>query len=109
MYQPMSPVVRRQTLWSLKQAAEEAPSLAALQARIRASAACLEAVTPLIPIPLRGLVQSGPLENGEWCLLVKSSAAATKLRQLLPTMVKELTRKGHEVTGIRIKIQALGR
>ncbi|MFP5467697.1 MAG: DciA family protein [Gammaproteobacteria bacterium] len=105
----MSPTVRRQTLWSLKQAADEAPSLAALQERIRASAACLEAVRPLIPSPLRGLVQSGPLQDGEWCLLVKSPAAATKIRQLLPTMVRELTRKGHEVTGIRVKIQALGR
>lgn len=109
MGQPMSPIVRRQTLWSLKQAADEAPSLAALQERIRASAACLEAVNPLIPASLRGLVQSGPLQEGQWCLLVKSSAAATKIRQLLPTMVRELNRKGHEVTGIRIKIQALGR
>lgn len=78
--------------------------MAALQQRIRQSQACLEAVRVIIPIGLRRLVQAGPIEEGEWCLLVQSVAAATKLRQLVPAMTKELNSRGYQITGIRLKI-----
>ena len=92
-------------VFSLEQAVGEEPTLALLQERIRASKKCLEAVTALIPVPLRSQVQPGPLENGEWCLLVSSAAASTKLRQLVPSMRQRLRQSGMEVTSIRLKIQ----
>lgn len=100
----MNSIVRRQSVWSLQQAAGEAPSLAALQQRIRASQTCLEIVRPLVPIGLRRLIQAGPLQDGEWCLLVQSTAAATKLRLLVPTMLQELNAQNLQITGIRVKI-----
>mgnify|MGYP006187435673 CR=1 FL=1 len=71
---------------SLEQAVGAAPSLAALQERIRASALCLNQVRHLIPASLQRQVQAGPIEDGEWCLLVGNAAASTKLRQLLPAL-----------------------
>jgi hypothetical protein len=92
-------------VFSLEQAVGEEPTLALLQERIRASRSCLDAITPLIPMPLRSQVQPGPLENGEWCLLVSSASASTKLRQLLPSMQQRLVQNGMEITSIRLKIQ----
>ncbi|MBT9554049.1 MAG: DUF721 domain-containing protein [Hydrogenophaga sp.] len=91
--------------FSLEQAVGAAPSLAALQERIRASTHCLNQVRHLIPVPLQRQVQAGPIEDGEWCLLVGSGAASTKLRQLLPALQQELTQNGAQVTSIRLKIQ----
>jgi hypothetical protein len=84
-------------VFSLEQAVGEEPTLALLQERIRASRNCLEAVT--------AQVQPGPLADGEWCLLVSSAAASTKLRQLLPSMRQRLAQNGMEITSIRLKIQ----
>lgn len=90
---------------SLEQAVSSAPSLAALQERIRESQRCLEQVKLLIPHTLRQHVKAGPIENTEWCLLVTSAAASTKLRQLLPTMLQVLKQKDLQVSAIRIKVQ----
>jgi hypothetical protein len=92
-------------VFSLEQAVGAAPTLAALQARIRASSACLDAVRHLIPASLHKQVKAGPLTDGEWCLLVSSSSASTKLRQLLPAIQKQLDEHGGQVTSVRLKIQ----
>ncbi len=96
-------------MFSLEQAVGAAPSLAALQERIQASSQCLNQVRHLIPAPLQRQVQAGPIDGGEWCLLVGSAAASTKLRQLLPALQQELTQNGAQVTSIRLKIQMQGR
>lgn len=90
---------------SLEQAVGEAPSLAALQERIRVSQQCLQLVRPLIPSTLRQHVKAGPIQDNEWCILVGSAAASTKLRQLLPSMLLVLTQSGAQVNAIRIKVQ----
>jgi hypothetical protein len=95
--------------FSLEQAAGAAPSLAALRERIRTSSHCLNQVRHLIPATLQRQVQAGPIEDGEWCLLVGSAAASTKLRQLLPALQQELKQNGAQVTSIRLKIQTPGR
>lgn len=94
---------------SLEQAVGAAPTLAALQERIKESRWCLDQVQHLIPSSLRPHVQPGPLQDQEWCLLVKSAAASTKLRQLLPTLQQTLTQRGAQVNAIRIKVQTSGR
>jgi len=96
---------QRHTMLSLEQAVGEAPSLAALQERIRASQHCLNTVRPLIPATLRQHVKAGPIQDNEWCLLVSSAAASTKMRQLLPAMQQVLTQNGAQVNAIRIKVQ----
>ena len=101
----VTPAHRRRHAISLLQAAEESPSLAQLTERIQASSARLKAVRALLPAALRAGVLAGPLEEGQWCLLVGSNAAAAKLRQLLPDLQQHLLAKGLPVTGIRIRVQ----
>lgn len=102
---PMSSIFRTSNFFSLEQAAGAAPHLAALTERIRASQRCLADVEHLIPGPMRRHVKAGPIEEGEWCILVGNAAASTKIRQLLPVIQKTLAQKGAQVTSIRIKVQ----
>ncbi|WP_372657690.1 DciA family protein [Hydrogenophaga sp.] len=96
---------RRHQMQSVTQALGGAPTLAALQERIRESRHCMDLVEHLIPAALRRHVTPGPIQENEWCLLVRSTAASTKLRQLLPSLRQELTQKGAQVNAIRIKVQ----
>jgi hypothetical protein len=94
---------------SLEQAVDAAPSLAALQQRIRDSQRNLELVKHLFPASLRPHVKAGPIQDDEWCLLVTNAAASTKLRQLIPALQQLLAQNGAQVSAIRIKVQARGR
>ena len=89
---------------SLRQAAEESPTLAKLAQLARESGERLKAIEFLIPASLRATVRPGPIEGAEWCLLVDNSAAAAKLRQVVPALQAELSRRGAEVTSIRLKV-----
>ncbi|MFD0669063.1 hypothetical protein ACT80S_15185 [Ramlibacter sp. MAHUQ-53] len=91
---------------TLLQAAESSPTLAGLAALARESGERLKAVEPLIPPPLRAVVQAGPIEGSGWCLLVRGNAAAAKLRQLLPALAARLRQRGWDVQTIRLKVQA---
>ena len=91
---------------SLQQAAQDSPTLASLAARVRDTAERLQAVQELIPAELRSAVQAGPAEDGTWCLLVHGSAAAAKVRQLVPALQTRLKSRGWDVTTLRIKVQA---
>jgi len=66
-------------------------------------------VQHLIPAAMRRHVKAGPIQDTEWCLLVGSAAASTKLRQLLPTLQQALTQGGLKVSAIRIKVQVAER
>jgi hypothetical protein len=87
------------------QACEDAPTLARLAQLARESRERLEAVQFLIPAPLRSAVQAGPIDGSAWCLLVDNSAAAAKLRQVVPALTAELASRGWQVTSIRLKVQ----
>lgn len=100
---------RSPSVFSLQEAVGAAPSLAQLRARAEASQRCLDHIRPLLPAALRQQVAAGPLNEGEWCLLVTSSAAAAKLRQLLPALRDKLHENGSQVSSIRIKVQTPGR
>lgn len=89
---------------SVQQAAEASPQLASLAARARESSERLAAVRALLPGAMASQVEAGPIEGQDWCLLVKSNAAAAKLRQMLPLLQQHLARRGLPVTAIRLKM-----
>ena len=93
----------------LHQAAEESPTLARLAQLARDSGERLKAIESSIPPALRSAIRPGPIEGTTWCLLVDGSAAAAKLRQLLPILQAKLNRLGWEVTSIRLKQGSLQR
>jgi hypothetical protein len=90
---------------TLQQAAADSPTLAALAQLARESGERLQAVESLIPLSLRCAVRAGPIEGPAWCLLVDSSAAAAKLRQVIPALLNRLNDRGWQVTSIRLKVQ----
>ncbi|GKT20288.1 hypothetical protein [Acidovorax sp. SUPP3334] len=96
---------RRHQAVTLLQATEKSPTLAKLAALTRESTERLKAVELLIPATLRPAIQAGPIEGPTWCLLVRSNAAAAKVRQLLPALQAHLRSRGWEVNSIRLKIQ----
>jgi Dna[CI] antecedent, DciA len=95
---------RRNHPVTLHEAAEESPTLARLAQLARESGERLKAIEPSIPAPLRASVRPGPIEGTTWCLLVDGSAAAAKLRQLLPVLQTKLNSLGWQVTAIRLKL-----
>lgn len=97
---------RRHFAIPLHQAAQESPTLARLVDRLQASSLRLAAIRGLLPAALRASVQAGPIEDGQWCLLVSSNAVAAKLRQFVPSLQLHLESRGLAVKGIRIKVQA---
>lgn len=96
---------RRHHAVTLQQAADASPMLAQLAALTRESSERLKAVESLVPPALRPALQAGPIEGTTWCIMVKSNAAAAKLRQLLPAMQAHLRSKGWQVNVIRLRIQ----
>ena len=96
---------RRHYAIPLHQAAQESPSLARLVDRVQASSHRLQAIRGMLPAPLRGSVQAGPIEDGQWCLLVSSNAVAAKLRQFVPALQMQLESSGLPVASIRIKVR----
>ena len=95
---------RRHFAISLEQASQSSPALSQLIGQAREANARLKAIEPLLPPTLRSNVQAGPIEGDTWCLLVKNSAAASKLRHLLPSLEAHLRTKGWNVTRIQLKI-----
>lgn len=79
--------------------------LARLTELSRDSTARLGAIESMIPVVLRAAVTAGPIDGSNWCLIVNSSAAAAKIRQLLPAMEAHLRTKGWQVSAIRLKVQ----
>lgn len=98
-------MTRRNYPITFQQAAQASPTLAKLVAMTQDSSARLQAIQPLMPITLRKVVLAGPIDGSTWCLLVKSNAAAAKLRQLLPAFAAHLRVKGWDVTEIRLRVQ----
>ena len=105
----MSTAPRSSTVFSMDEAVGAAPVLAQLRERLALSERYLSHVLPVIPATLRGLIKAGPIENDQWCLLVGSAAASTKLRQLLPAIQATLSNPGVKITAIRIKVQTTSR
>ena len=71
------------------------------------SRARMAAIAPLLPEALRTQVQGGiPEEGKEWSLFVPNASTATRVRQMLPTLLAALQRAGHDVPQLRVKVSA---
>ena len=95
---------RRHFAISLEQAAQSSPSLSQLVSQAREANARMKSIEPLLPPGLRNHVQPGPIEGSTWSLIVKNSAAATKVRHLLPSLEAHLRNKGWDVARIQLKV-----
>jgi Dna[CI] antecedent, DciA len=86
-------------------ALEAEPTMAQLAARIRLSQDLLNQVKKTcLPAGLKAHVVAGPIHDGEWCILVKSSAATAKLRNLLPDLEQTVEKLlGRKMT-VRLKV-----
>lgn len=90
---------------SLAEALDRTPTLRRLAERMGESSARLAAIRARLPADLGALVAPGPYEDGRWCVLVPNTAAATKIRQLLPTLQATLEGAGLAVREIRVKVR----
>jgi hypothetical protein len=100
---PRTPVPRLSV--PLAQALAESPGLGGLLARVRESERRLAAARAALPGTLAAQLNAGPLDDTGWTLLVRSGAAAAKLRQCLPAMQARLAEQGWAELPIRIKVQ----
>ncbi len=78
--------------------------LGLLMQRLRESNECLQAVRSLLPAGLAEEVRAGPIDDKGWTLLVSGSAAAAKLRQLMPLIEAELLASRQRTVTVRVKI-----
>lgn len=101
---PKSNYVTRGKAQSVTQILDAGTSLSQLQALARDGQNRLQAILPLLPVSMRGLVQSGGVEGESWCILVPNSAMAAKLRQFLPSLCAHLRTKGWNVQTITVKV-----
>ena len=78
--------------------------MAQLAARVRLSQDLLNAIRLQLPSGLRAHAQAGPITDTEWCLLLKSSAAAAKIRQLMPDIQAEVQRQLGRPMDVRLRV-----
>jgi hypothetical protein len=104
-----SVVSRNHQAITLQQATRLAPVLSGLMARAEESQKMLTRVLPLIPLGLHAQIRAGSWDGSSWCLLVNTSASASKLKQLCPLLQARLLNGGWKVSAIRIKLQVVAR
>jgi hypothetical protein len=79
----------------------KSPFLSRLGEKLSLSREYLMIVRPMLPINWWPLLEPGPVEDGSWCLLVRSSAVAYKLKQMQPDIESSIA----DVTGMPIKLR----
>lgn len=99
-------MLRRTHAISAFEATQGSPTLAKLTEISRDSEQRLACIQSLVPFALRALLKAGPIEDHVWCLIVENNAAASKLRQLLPSLEAQLRIKGWPQTSIRLKVSS---
>lgn len=98
-----APVVRGRAV-SAVQAALGTGVLGQLWRQAQSAQACLAELRSVLPASLLDQVQSGPIQDGVWTLLVGHSAAAAKIRQWVPALQAHVRTKGWPVQRIEVKV-----
>ncbi len=93
---------------TLQEAVHSAPSLSRLLSRLDTSQQYLASVRPLLDATLQPALFAGPVDQNQWCLIVKGNAVAAKIRQQLPDLISHLQSQGHPIAAIRLKVLAAG-
>ena len=88
----------------IREALARSAPLAALQSRLRESAARFEAIRACLPSALAMHVRPGPLDAENWSLLAANPAVAAKLRQLQPRLEATLADGGWPALSLRIRV-----
>ena len=99
-----APVLRGRTL-SVTQAALGSGVLGPLWRQAQSAQTCLAELRSVLPASLLGQVQSGPIHEGVWTLLVGHSSAAAKIRQWIPALQAHVRTRGWPVQRIEVKVQ----
>jgi hypothetical protein len=99
-----TPVLRGRAM-SVTQAALGSGVLGPLVRQAQSAQACLAELRSVLPASLLGQVQSGPIQEGVWTLLVGHSAAAAKIRQWVPALQAHVRTRGWPVQRIEVKVQ----
>jgi hypothetical protein len=81
------------------------PVLAALLQRQRESNQRLQSLRECLDHPLLAQLTAGPLDDSRWVLLVADSAAAAKLKHLLPRMQQVLLSAGWPSRELKLKLR----
>ena len=98
-----APVLRGRAV-PAAQAAMGSGILGPLLRQAQASQACLQALRTVLPQALWSQIQSGPILDGLWTLLVAAPAAAAKIRQWVPALQAHVRSKGWPVERIEVKV-----
>jgi hypothetical protein len=106
MAEPKTPGASSPGTLALGAALDQSQALARLLQRLQESRVRLAAIREHLPEALRDQVRPGPLDDEGWSLLVSNGAAASKLRQSVPTIEAALRAHGWNVASIRIKVQS---
>jgi hypothetical protein len=97
------PLLRGKSVQVLK-AAQSAPGLAQLIAQASRSRSQVDDLTGLVPALILKQIHSGPMESGNWILMLKSGASAAKLRQMGPAICAHLRSKGCDIQSITVRV-----
>jgi hypothetical protein len=92
-----------QNMPTVLEAIAESNTIAGLLSRMDESKRCLDIVLKHIPLGLHTSAAPGPLNDGEWCLLVSNASAVAKFKQLLPMLIAAIRGSGIDVKNIRLK------
>jgi hypothetical protein len=97
------PLLRGKSVKVLK-AAQSAPGLAQLIAQASRSRSQVDDLTGLVPALILKQIHSGPMESGNWILMLRSGASAAKLRQMGPAICAHLRSKGWDIQSITVRV-----
>lgn len=85
-------------------ALRDSAALTRLRERLDDSRRRFVAIQDLLPPSLRALVQPGPVDDAGWTLLAANGAAAAKLRQLQPLLLRRLGEHGWAPLPLRVRV-----
>lgn len=82
--------------------------LRALSQHARRLTEVQQVLLAIVPFPLCRAIRVGNFRAGTLLVVADNAAVAAKLRQLVPTLLRQVRKRELEVTGIRVEVQVAG-